>query len=213
MARQERAERTRSAILDAAAAVIDERGFNGASLSDILAKAGVTKGALYFHFSSKEDVAQALIKDQFAIEAPVLERGTSGVQTVIDITHEMAHSLQTNVRVRASMRLVVESNFDDPKPEPYLRWISVVGGYLDWAQRHGDLRKDVDPYSVANWVSSSFLGVWTQSQVLTGRADIHQRLTDLWTYALPGLVPPRRLARFLPSGSAHYGDEGAAATA
>jgi AcrR family transcriptional regulator len=213
LARQERAERTRSTILDAAAAVIDERGFNGASLSDILAKAGVTKGALYFHFSSKEEVAQALINEQFSAQEPFADTGPGGIQTIIDMSHEMAHNLRTNVRVRASMRLVVESNFEDPMPEPYLAWISLLKGYLEIAQARGDLRKELVPEDVANWVSGSFLGVWTQSQVLTGRADIHQRLTDMWTIALPGLVPPRRLSRFIPSGTAQYDTAGTAATA
>lgn len=213
MARQERAERTRKLILDAAAKVIDQQGFNGASLSDILAEAGVTKGALYFHFSSKEELAQALVEEQYTVEEPFLDLDTVGVQTAIDLCHEMAHNLLTNVRVRAGIRLVVEANLADPMPEAYMRWIDVLHGWLKNAQRRGDLRKELDPRDVANWVSGTFLGIQVQSQVLTGRADIHQRVTDNWRIALPGLVPPRRLARFVPSGTVRYDtyDTGASA--
>lgn len=205
MARQERAERTRRRILDAAAAVFDEHGFSGASLSDILARAGVTKGALYFHFSSKEELAKVLVEEQFALEDGLEAREDVGLQTAIDLCHEMAHNLRTSVRVRAGMRLVVESNFTAPIPNTYRRWIDTMAVWITTAQERGDLRANLDPHRVANWVSASFLGVWSQSEVLTGMADIHERVTDLWTFALPGLVPPRRHARFQPAGTAGYG--------
>lgn len=68
MARQERAVRTRRAILEAAASVFDERGYEAATIADILTRAGVTKGALYFHFSSKQDLARGVLDEQFAEE-------------------------------------------------------------------------------------------------------------------------------------------------
>lgn len=205
MTRQERAERTRTAILDAAAEVIDERGFAGASLSDILARAGVTKGALYFHFSSKDELAHALVTEQFQVSQSVSELNDLGLQTAIDQSHDLAHALRTNVRVRASVRLVIETgSFSNPTPEAYTRWIEVVRTYLTAAQNRGDLRQELDPDRVAHWVVAAFAGIQIQSQVLTGRADLHDRITEMWRIALPGLVPPRRVARFIPAGTANY---------
>jgi AcrR family transcriptional regulator len=209
--RQDRAERTRNAILDAAAVVFDERGFNGASLSDILAKAGVTKGALYFHFSSKEELARAIVEEQFSVDLPFVDFTNPGLQTLIDMSHALAHNLRNNVRVRAGARLVIEANFADPTPDPYLRWIESAHTVLESAKAKGDLRAEWNPLDVANWISAVFMGVQTQSDVLTGRADVHERLTDLWKIALPGLVPPRRLARFQPSGSAVWDTSAATA--
>ncbi|MDQ3790673.1 MAG: TetR/AcrR family transcriptional regulator [Actinomycetota bacterium] len=204
MARQERAERTRNAILDAAAAVFDEYGFNGASLSDILAKAGVTKGALYFHFSSKEDLAHALVTEQFSVSDTTREP-ILGLQTAIDMSHDLAHSLLTNVRVRASIRLVIETGtFANPAPDAYTGWIEIVRRHMVAAQERGDLKADLDPHVIARWVIASFTGVQIASQVLSGRADIHERVTEMWRIALPGLVPPRRVARFIPSGTVSY---------
>lgn len=204
MARQDRAERTRNAILDAAAAVFDERGFAGASLSDILAKAGVTKGALYFHFSSKEELARAIMEEQLAVELPFVDYSNPGMQMLIDMSHAFGHNLTTNVRVRASNRLVTEANFAAPVPQVYQRWISTVHEVLDAAQARGDLRKEWDTGRVAVWLGGAFLGIQTQSEVLTGRADIHERITDLWEISLPGLVPPRRLSRLVPSGTIQW---------
>jgi AcrR family transcriptional regulator len=204
LARQDRAERTRNAILDAAAAVFDERGFNGASLSDILAKAGVTKGALYFHFSSKEELARAIVEEQFTVDLPMVDLENPSLQTLIDMSHALAHNLTSNVRVRAGARLVIEANFADPTPDPYIRWIESAHHVLVAAQERGDLRKEWNPLDVANWMSAVFMGIQTQSDVLTGRADVHERLTIMWKIALPGLVPPRRLPRFVPSGTANW---------
>ena len=212
MTRQERAERTRTAILDAAAEVIEERGFTGASLSDILARAGVTKGALYFHFSSKEELAHALVTEQFSVGQGLTDLKNVGLQTAIDLCHEMAHNLLTNVRVRASVRLVVETgSYSNPTPEAYERWIAVVREFMVAAKERGDLRQDMDPDRVAHWVVGAFLGIQVQSQVLTGRADVHERVTEMWRIALPGLVPPRRVSRFSPSGTAAYVAESASA--
>jgi AcrR family transcriptional regulator len=208
LTRQDRAERTRNAILDAAAATFDERGFAGASLSEILARAGVTKGALYFHFPSKEALAVALVEEQWRTDLPFVDQEDVGMQTVIDLSHAVAHSIRHDVRVRASNRLVLEANFSRPAPEIYRRWIGVLTDLLERAKECGDLRREWTPALVANWISATFLGVQSQSEVFTGMADLHERLTVLWRIALPGLVPARRVARFDPAGSAatvHWG--------
>ncbi|MEU1409958.1 helix-turn-helix domain-containing protein, partial [Streptomyces sp. NPDC005728] len=66
MVLQERAVRTRRAILVAAAGVFAEVGFEAATIAEILQRAGVTKGALYFHFASKQELAQAVLAGQLA---------------------------------------------------------------------------------------------------------------------------------------------------
>src|SRR6476620_11683152 len=55
---ERRRQRTRDALLDAAATVFAERGFQGASLDEIAATAGYTRGAIYKHFADKEELLQ-----------------------------------------------------------------------------------------------------------------------------------------------------------
>lgn len=50
-------------ILDAAAAVFARRGFNGARMDDVASEAGVSKGGLYLHFKSKDDLFDAIVGD------------------------------------------------------------------------------------------------------------------------------------------------------
>jgi TetR/AcrR family transcriptional regulator, cholesterol catabolism regulator len=57
-------ERTRRAIIASATRLFGERGFDGTSVQEIVRHAGVTKGALYHHFRSKDEILR-LIHDQF----------------------------------------------------------------------------------------------------------------------------------------------------
>ena len=60
MVKQERAARTRQALIQAAAEVFAEEGFVTASLSTISRRAGVSNGALHFHFANKGMLADAV---------------------------------------------------------------------------------------------------------------------------------------------------------
>jgi TetR/AcrR family transcriptional regulator, acrAB operon repressor len=68
---KEEAQETRNAILDAAERVFQERGVSHTSLAEIAAEAGVTRGAIYWHFANKSDVFDALFERVFA---PLEER-------------------------------------------------------------------------------------------------------------------------------------------
>jgi AcrR family transcriptional regulator len=58
--RERRLEHTRSLLIDAAEEVFGEKGFLAATLDDIARAAGYTKGAIYKHFSTKEDLFLAV---------------------------------------------------------------------------------------------------------------------------------------------------------
>src|SRR3984957_15834150 len=60
------AERTRGRLLRAAFQEIHRSGFRNADLDTILARAGVTRGALYYHFDSKEALAYAVVDEVIA---------------------------------------------------------------------------------------------------------------------------------------------------
>ena len=55
-------EEARSRILDAANKVFAEKGYHEATMDDIAKRLGVSKGAIYLYFSSKEDLFEAMVK-------------------------------------------------------------------------------------------------------------------------------------------------------
>jgi len=66
--RSERRARTRAALLDAAARVYARDGFDGATLDQVAEEAGFTKGAVYDHFGSKENLLVALLDEHLTAE-------------------------------------------------------------------------------------------------------------------------------------------------
>jgi AcrR family transcriptional regulator len=64
--RSERRARTRGLLLEAAARVYARNGFDGATLDEIAEEAGFTKGAVYDHFGSKENLLFALLDEHLA---------------------------------------------------------------------------------------------------------------------------------------------------
>jgi AcrR family transcriptional regulator len=63
----------RTRVLQAAAEVFAERGFSGASLDQVAASAGFTKGAVYSNFASKDELFLALMTDQVARRVAAVE--------------------------------------------------------------------------------------------------------------------------------------------
>lgn len=66
--RQEKVDRTRADLLDAGSRVIAAQGYEGASVGDIAAEAGYTKGAIYANFGSKEELFFAIARDRLGYE-------------------------------------------------------------------------------------------------------------------------------------------------
>lgn len=90
LTRQEQKAQTRERLLDAAAELFAERGIEAASLDEVAAAAGYTKGAVYSNFSSKTDLVIALLERRIASQSAVLEarfgsRGLAGM-TEQDLT-------------------------------------------------------------------------------------------------------------------------------
>ncbi|HEY1257394.1 MAG TPA: TetR/AcrR family transcriptional regulator [Terracidiphilus sp.] len=67
--------RTRKKLIEAAAAVIAEKGFDRASLEEIAALAGMTRGAVYGNFKNKEELFLALIETRWKPIIPPLKAG------------------------------------------------------------------------------------------------------------------------------------------
>ncbi|WP_103953884.1 TetR/AcrR family transcriptional regulator [Nonomuraea solani] len=69
LTRQEQRERNRLALLEAAEKVFAERGVQGASVDEVAAEAGLTKGAVYSNFDGKEDLLLAVMRHGLGREA------------------------------------------------------------------------------------------------------------------------------------------------
>jgi AcrR family transcriptional regulator len=203
MAQQERAVRTKEAVVTAAAEAFAEAGFLGTSMADIFARAGVTKGALYFHFASKEELATEIVNGEEAEAAKLVQdvfsTDSPPLQKVIDITFRWAREIQTNPIVRAGVRLIIEQGtYNNPMPVPYAQWESIVLELLASAQERGELERTVDAKAMAEFIVSAFTGAQIVSQVVTGHEDLIQRVERMWQLLLMGMLPQGAPIIFFP---------------
>jgi AcrR family transcriptional regulator len=65
---------TRAEILDVAAELFGERGYDATSLREIAERLGISKAALYYHFSSKQEILRALVEPMGDILREIVER-------------------------------------------------------------------------------------------------------------------------------------------
>ncbi|WP_079051897.1 ScbR family autoregulator-binding transcription factor [Streptomyces regalis] len=189
MAQQERGTRSRNLLLRAAAEVFDERGYDSASTTEILERSGLTRGALYHHFPSKEAIAVALLTThRDALEVP---SQSTKVQAVIDLTFAFAFQLQRDPMLRACVRLAVEqSSLRDSAVTPYQQASKAIRELLVQAKEQGELLPGVDLLEAAEMINGTFTGIQVMSRVQTDREDLPQRVSIMWRFLLPGLVSP-----------------------
>ena len=193
----DRGETTRRHILDVAAHAFAEHGYNGVSLNDIVRDSGLTKGAFYFHFPSKEALAlevfgtkqeewQAAVAEELAGKKRAIDR----LNAVMDCGCEM---YEDDASARVVGRLCVELSRDRklaPRLTVYLEsWFSLVEALIREAQDDGDARKDLDARITAETIVSSFIGVEQVSDALTELGDFRLRIENLRTFTLAALAP------------------------
>jgi TetR/AcrR family transcriptional repressor of nem operon len=75
---------TRTALLDAAQGLMLDQGYSGTPIDDILAVAGVTKGAFFHHFRTKQDLARALIRRYAAADVALLDEHLARAERLHD---------------------------------------------------------------------------------------------------------------------------------
>jgi AcrR family transcriptional regulator len=193
MAIQDRAKATRGAIIAGAAEVFEEHGYNAASLTQVAEAAQVTKGALYFHFQSKEDLAIAVIDEQHRAVVRDAERILAEERPALICMILMCRAFGLHLInepvVRAGIRLTFEATtFGAPIRQPYEDWISTMEHLVAKAQHAGHIRAALDSAALARYIVASYTGVQMVSEVLTARTDVMERIQDMWAILLPGIV-------------------------
>ena len=198
MPQQERARITRERVLEGAARVFARVGFAGASLSDITAEAGTSKGALYFHFTSKEHIARAIVdhEQNLAKESAttVIAAAASPLEAAMGLCGDFARLVASDPIIRAGVRLTSEAGeFDPPLTSPFEDWFVALEQLFAAAVATGQARADLDVPTFVRFAIPAFTGVQLVSGALTEYADFVQRVREMWLFLLPAVVAPERL--------------------
>ena len=104
---KEEAEVTRNSLLDAAQTVFYEKGVSGASLAEVAQAAGLTRGAIYWHFENKVDLFNAMLRRttlpfEQALEASedLSQHGGGALAAILDVLRLVLRSVDSNETTR-----------------------------------------------------------------------------------------------------------------
>jgi len=162
-ARRTQAERraeTRKALLDAARALIVEKGYAETATPEIVKAAEVTRGALYHHFADKADLMRALVRQESEAIASDINTGTNTGQTPLEafMAGASAYFSAMSVPGRAKVMLLegptVLGLAEMAEIDRETGGATLLEG-LRHAARHGALR-DIPLEPLADLLSSAF---------------------------------------------------------
>jgi hypothetical protein len=138
-------------------------------------------------------LAKAVIEEQHRIvlfeSEVILAKHQPALQTMILMCRAFGLKLVHEPAVRAGIRLTLEwSASGFPVRGPYEDWIVVMEQLTERGKKEGQIRPSVAPPAFARFLVGSFTGVQMVSGVLTGRADVMQRIEEMWALVLPGIM-------------------------
>lgn len=161
-------QKTRERILSEAAGLVQHKGFTSTSISDILSASGITKGTLYYHFASKEELGLAILerdRDDFLVFLDsVLADGTplEALERLFSAALEkhrqakfVGGCLWGNTALEMSdtdpaYSQIVEQVFND--------WIDRIQQVIRAGQKAGEIRSDILAVNLARIVVSTIEG-------------------------------------------------------
>lgn len=185
---QPRAERTRAKLLAAAAAKFDSVGYPLASMTDICTDAETTKGGMYFHFVSKEAVAQQLVNDWseeiHRTFADAAEPGTPATRQLATAFRDLASHVETDTNLRAGMKLSLEPSIDGAQ-HAYWQWVDKTSDIVDRAIATNEIRDTDTAHRLAWNLCAGFTGAVQASAILREDISLTNRIVDAIAAHLP----------------------------
>jgi len=211
--RSRESEVTRDKLLKAAFEEIYRRGFQAASLDTILAKAGVTKGALYHHFPDKaalgyavvDEVVKGLLLERWGVLQPPSGDPVTALQRIlrgrvanltpreVELGCPLNNLAQEMSPLDQRFRRAVKATFDI--------WTDAVAKELERGQAEGTVRRDVDASKIAAFVVASIEGSFGLAKGAQSAAMLRSNLEVLSSF----LESLRPTSKGLPTREKKHG--------
>lgn len=186
LGRQEKHAKTTSALLESAAATFAERGFEASSMDEIAERAGLSKGALYYRFRTKQDLFLALLDQRCDLYARQIDESfADGAQAVIhprEIAIRFARLLRRDHWPRLFLEFVSRANREAAsRRELRVRMARLrksVGNAIEGAMRRADVEAAVSSDVLARAMISLATG-WAIERLADPRGMTDELYGDL----------------------------------
>jgi len=161
-------EKTRQEIIRKAAPILNQKGYDGAALSDLMRATGLEKGGIYRHFDSKQELAGETIDHAWKIAMDARFEGTQEIPNTVDRLKQIVRNFRDR---RAGMipggcpllNTAVDSDDGNPqlraKARQALRsWLARLQAIAEEGKRRAEVRSDVDSAKLAMLIVSTLEG-------------------------------------------------------
>jgi len=188
----------RRQLLEAAVRVFARKGFHGSRVGDIAEEAGVAHGLLYHYFESKDQVLEAVFRENWSVlQARVAAVEATDEPAADQLRHIAAIILRTWLHLPDVVRVVVREFGRSPELAARIgelaQPIEVIARVIERGVERGEFRPDVDPRLAATVVYGSIdelLTAWVLDRLPAGEADVAAAERTLLEVSLDGLRRP-----------------------
>jgi TetR/AcrR family transcriptional regulator, transcriptional repressor for nem operon len=161
-------EQTRQEIIRKAAPIFNQKGYEGAALSDLMRATGLEKGGIYRHFESKQELAGDAFDHAWKIAMDTRFEGTQEIPNAVDRLEQIVRNFRDR---RAGLvpggcpllNTAVDSDDGNPQLRAKARralrsWLERLQSIAEEGQRRGEVRSDVDSAKLATLIASTLEG-------------------------------------------------------
>jgi TetR/AcrR family transcriptional repressor of nem operon len=193
-------ERTRELLLQAAFQEIYRSGFRSADLDAILAAAGVTKGALYYHFDNKEALGYAVVDE--VIASNLHQKWVQPLRSAKDPIGVLVRIIQSESLKREDIQRGcpllnlsqemsgIDEGFRRRTARVYKHWHDAMAEALREGQKRGVVRSDIN----ANETATFLIAAW-EGYVVLGKNSQDPRMMESGQRRVSGQMESLRPAR------------------
>jgi TetR/AcrR family transcriptional regulator, transcriptional repressor for nem operon len=168
-------EQTRQEIVRKAAPIFNQKGYDGAALSDLMRATGLEKGGIYRHFASKQELAEDAFDYAWKLAMDRRFEGTELIPNTVDRLKQIVR----NFRDRRTgvvpggcplLNTAIDSDDGNPKLRAKARqalssWLDRMESIAEAGRRRGEIRSDVDSGELATLIASTLEGSHMMSRL------------------------------------------------
>ena len=160
-------EQTRQQIIRKAAPIFNQKGYDGAALSDLMKATGLEKGGIYRHFESKQELAGEAFDHAWKLAIDARFEGTQKIPNTVDRLKQIVRNFRDRTGVVPGgcplLNTAVDSDDGNPKLRAKARqalssWLDRLQEIAEEGKRRGEVRSDVDSAKLAMLIVSTLEG-------------------------------------------------------
>ena len=169
-------EHTRQEIIRKAAPIFNQRGYDGAALSDLMKATGLEKGGIYRHFESKQQLAAEAFDYAWKLALHTRFEGTQAISNTVDRLQQIVRNFRDR---RAGLvpggcpllNTAIDSDDGNPRLREKARralgsWLERLRSIIEEGRRRGEVSSDVDASELAMLIVSTLEGSLMVSRLL-----------------------------------------------